>query len=295
MTRLERFEPCDQAGSSPDKPSGSSSSRPEVLARLEQAVGQIHDSDTFRRYLDVQARFHKYSWGNVALILAQRPEATNVAGYNTWLKLHRYVRKGEKGIRIIVPMRRKEREGEEETDEEQRVFFGTGVVFDISQTEGEPLPEVEVPMLDGDQGADLYDHLEELVRREGVSVKQEGGELVGDSMGAYFPGKREIIVRRASALQMTKTLAHEIAHHFILNDPPATKDENESIAESVAYVVCGHFGLDTGARSFPYVALWSRDTTVLKKVLTVVQRVSALIIDAVEDRSKQESKRDLKE
>src|SRR5215217_678085 len=80
---------------------------PDILARLEQAVGIIQDSDTFRAYLDVQSRFHRYSPNNVVLILTQRPDATMVAGYNAWLKMHRYVRRGEKGIRIIVPIRRK--------------------------------------------------------------------------------------------------------------------------------------------------------------------------------------------
>src|SRR5438105_2553727 len=96
----------------------------DVLARLEQAVGEIQDSDTFRAYLDVQSRFHRYSWGNVALILAQRPDATRVAGYHAWLKLHRFVKKGERGIKIVVPMRRKAKDGEE--DEGARLFFGTG-------------------------------------------------------------------------------------------------------------------------------------------------------------------------
>src|SRR4051794_33492682 len=79
----------------------------ESLNRLEQAVTEIHDSETFRRYLDAQAKFHKYSWGNVLLILGQQPAATHVAGYRTWQSLNRYVRRGEKGIRILVPMSRK--------------------------------------------------------------------------------------------------------------------------------------------------------------------------------------------
>src|SRR3954466_3457743 len=81
--------------------------QPDILARLEQAVGQIQTSDNFRAYLDLQAKFHRYSWSNTLLILCQRPDASMVAGYNAWLKMHRFVRRGEKGIRIIVPMRRK--------------------------------------------------------------------------------------------------------------------------------------------------------------------------------------------
>src|SRR5215207_10463900 len=126
----------------PHQSSGDPSSRhSDVLARLEQAVGQIQDSESFRRYLDVQARFHHYSWGNVSLILAQHPTATQVAGYNAWLKMHRYVKRGEKGIKIIVPMTKKVKT--ENDEEDSKLFFGVGNVFDVSQTDGEPLPKVE--------------------------------------------------------------------------------------------------------------------------------------------------------
>src|SRR3972149_10367448 len=148
MGNPERPQPISSHQLSPDQSSGFPSRKAEVLARLEEAVGQIQDSETFRRYLDVQARFHHYSFGNVALILFQRPDATHVAGYNTWLKLLRYVRRGETGIRIIVPMRKKQRE--DDPEEEARLFFGIGNVFDISQTEGEDLPDIEVPELHGD-------------------------------------------------------------------------------------------------------------------------------------------------
>src|SRR5579884_2912048 len=103
MPNSERLNSVPWFEFSPDVASGPPPNRAEVLDRLEEAVGQIQDSESFRRYLDVQARFHRYSWGNVALILMQRPDATRVAGYNTWLKLHRYVRRGEKAIKIIVP------------------------------------------------------------------------------------------------------------------------------------------------------------------------------------------------
>jgi len=142
----------------------------EVLARLEQAVGAIQDSESFRRYLDMQARFHRYSFGNVALILSQRPDATRVAGYNTWLKLHRYVRRGEHGIRIVVPMRKKAEEPDDK--EASRIFFGGGRVFDVSQTDGEPLPAVEVPDLDSEEGSELYGHLYGLATAEGLTVHE---------------------------------------------------------------------------------------------------------------------------
>lgn len=122
-----------------------SSSVQESLSRLEQAVSQIHDSESFRAYLDVQSRFHHYSFGNALLILAQKPDATRVAGYRTWKSLGRQVRRGEKGIRILVPIRgsvKADKEQAEESSEEQStaertiVTFGTGSVFDIGQTEG---------------------------------------------------------------------------------------------------------------------------------------------------------------
>src|SRR4051794_2711651 len=122
---------------------------PDILARLEQAVGTIQDSGTFRAYLDVQSRFHRYSPNNVMLILTQRPDATMVAGYNAWLKMHRYVKNGERAIKIIVPMTKKV--ASEDSEEERKLIFGTGNVFDHSQTDGEPLPTVDVPVLSGEE------------------------------------------------------------------------------------------------------------------------------------------------
>lgn len=263
-----------------EKSSAFPSHRAEVLARLEQAVGQIQDSETFRRYLDVQARFHKYSWGNVALILMQRRDATHVAGYNTWLKLHRYVRRGERGIKIIVPMRHKR--NQDDPEEEGRLFFGIGNVFDITQTEGEDLPDIQVPELHGDtrEGRDLFDRMGDFARRSGLSVVIGGEDLKDTQMGYYSPVKKEIGLRPAEPLQMVKTLAHELAHHFA--ESKASDAESETIAEAVAYVTCAHFGLDTGARSFPYIAVWSKDRSVLKNALTIVQRLSAEMIDGVE-------------
>src|SRR5438093_7234673 len=105
----------------------------ETLARLEQAVAEIHDSETFRRYLDAQSRFHTYSPSNALLVLLQRPDATRVAGYVTWQQLGRQVRKGERGIRIVVPMRRRKRAEDTEEDDESRVYFGSGTVFALDQ------------------------------------------------------------------------------------------------------------------------------------------------------------------
>ena len=248
----------------------------ESLTRLERAVAQIQDSETFRRYLDAQAKFHHYSWGNVLLIVSQRPDATQVAGYRTWQALGRQVRRGESGIRIMVPMRRRvERDDEEDSESETRLFFGTGHVWDISQTDGPALPSLAVPILEGEAGAKLYSQLESLAHAEGVSV-QLAHDLGGERMGYYDPQVRQIVLRRAPQRQMTKTLAHELAHHY--GGATQSTPEEETIAEATAYVVCARFGLDTGERSFPYVAGWSKEPRVFKAALTRIQELSCLMI-----------------
>jgi antirestriction protein ArdC len=266
--------------------------QPNILTRLEQAVGQIQDSDNFRAYLDLQAKFHKYSWSNTLLILTQRPDATMVAGYNAWLKMHRYVRRGEKGIRIIVPMRKNgepSEDGENSGEAESRLFFGTGHVFDLSQTDGEPLPTVEVPVLQAEEGAELYKRLAQVVAAEQLELRAGNpDQLSRQQMGYYSPRERLIVVRDNPRLQMTKTLAHELAHHFAghgAEGDQSPRDEQETVAESCSYVTLAHFGLDSGERSFPYVATWSREQTLLRQALGTIQKVSATLIERVEGRA----------
>jgi antirestriction protein ArdC len=266
----------------------------ESLIRLEQAVGAIHDSETFRAYLDAQARFHSYSFGNVLLILAQKPDATSVAGYQTWKSLGRQVRRGEKGIRIIVPMRGRSAgsptesgasDDEEVKPERTIVRFGTGSVFDISQTEGKPLPSVDVPILEGEEGTALYDRLATIAADEHLTLERTGQLPSETMMGYYEPDTRRVVVREASPRQMAKTLAHELAHHF--GAGTQSSPEEETMAESVAYVVCAHFDLDTGERSFPYIATWSQDAAVLKGAMSRIQQVSNRIIGRLDPPAQQ--------
>jgi antirestriction protein ArdC len=254
-------------------------SAPELLQRLDEAVGAIHDSDDFRRWLDISSRFHHYSLGNQLLIAAQRPDATYVAGFHAWLKLGRYVRKGEKGIKILVPLTRT---ATDETGQEERrvTKFGTGHVFDVTQTEGQPLPEFTAPTLEGDAGSELWGGFALFAESEGVSVSVVPPEsLARETMGYYSPSTKQIVVAAMGQRQRTKTLAHELGHHLARVDDRA---ENECIAEGIAYVACAHFGVDTGERSFPYVAGWAKDRSVLKGVMETVQTASRTLINGVE-------------
>lgn len=253
--------------------------QPDILQRFEEAVAAIQDSDSFRRWLDVSSRFHEYSLGNQLLIAMQRPDATYVAGFHAWLKLGRHVLRGEKGIKILVPHVR--RVADDDGNEERRVTgFGTGYVFDVSQTDGEPLPRHDVPTLEGEAGQELWDGLGRFAVREGVTVRIVAPQdLPTETMGYYQPATKEIVVGAYSQRQRTKTLAHELGHHIARVDDRA---ENECIAEGIAYIVCAHFGIDTGERSFPYVAGWAKDKAVLKKVLSTIQAASATLIEGVE-------------
>lgn len=196
------------------------------------------------------------------------------------------MKRGEQAIRIFVPMSKKI-ENPETGEEERRTFFGVGNVFDIAQTEGEPLPQLDVPVLEGDEGGDLFDRLAAVAQADGVVVARRNdlGAGMTEAMGFYRPGKQpHIVVREASPLQMTKTLAHELAHHLTGKHESygALRAEHETIAEASAYVVLAHFGLDSGARSFPYVATWAREQAVLREVLGTIQGVANTLISRVE-------------
>lgn len=252
--------------------------QPEIISRLEDAVAAIQDSESFRSWLDVSSRFHHYSLGNQILIAFQRPDATHVAGFHAWLKLGRHVRKGEKGIAIMVPHVRKVR-NDQDVDERRVTGFGTGYIFDVSQTEGEPLPELDVPVLEGDEGRELWDGLSRFALNQDVSVSVVAPEqLPPDTMGYYTPATKRIVVGDYAQRQKTKTLAHELGHHVARLDNRA---ENECLAEGIAYAVCAHFGVDTGERSFPYIASWAKDKATLQSVLSTIHTASSTIIDGI--------------
>nr|MBA2453182.1 ImmA/IrrE family metallo-endopeptidase [Chloroflexia bacterium] len=195
--------------------------------------------------------------------------------------LGRQVRKGEHGIRILVPHRRviELDEGEETTIVRG---FGVGTMFDVSQTDGEPLPEppqVRELREATDTGRALYQALERYVTTQGISVVR--AELARGN-GYYAPMRRQIAIHnRLSGDQATKTLAHETAHFVADHRGGIAREDAETVAESVAYVVLSHYGIDSGNYSFAYVARWAEDRQVLKRNLDAIQRAAHVLVDGI--------------
>lgn len=270
-------------------------SPPEILDKLQAGVQSITDSESFRAYLNVQAKFHRYSVNNIILILMQNPDATRVMGYGSrdkttgWLSLNRQVRAGERAIKILAPLLRKETNPDTGDVHERLYGFKPVNVFDVAQTDGDPLPQpVRVPVLDSYQGARLYHSLAMVAHSEGLSIRPLATDGKSELMGFYRPTEKIIAVRTdVPQLQRTKTLAHELAHHYHGAHDLflSSREEHETIAESVAYVVLAHHGLDSGERSFPYIAHWAEDKSTLRQALGKIQRVSGVIIDKIETTS----------
>ncbi len=269
----------------------------EVLKKLKEGVEGIQSSEHFRNFLLTMAKFHDYSIGNLILIAAQKPDATRVAGFNTWKDLYRWVKKGEKGIAILAPCmppksaKMTEPAGEHGEEEEKRetihpIYFKVVYVFDVSQTEGKPLPEFEVPVLTGEANEELFDSILHLVRIQGVSVGFDSRLDQNPAIKGYFSGKEIWVRPEESRAQQLKTLIHEVAHYYSEGVFHIPRRDAETIAESAAFAVGAHFGFDTGTRSFPYVALWAQDKKVLEKNLASIRQVTTRIIEGMESLAK---------
>ena len=239
----------------------------EHIEALAKAVDDVRASDDFRRYLDVQARFHSYSWHNCMLIFSQCPDATRVAGYRAWQKLGRQVRKGERGIRILAPcpFKRECTTADGDSETVQGMFFRAVSVFDVSQTDGDALPSVDVPTIDS-AADDLLARLTRVADSRKISVAFQ--PISGGAFGVSKRGAIEIDNQHPTG-QQAKTLAHEVAHEALHWDikGPFTRSLAELEAEAVAYVVCQHFGLDTEVRSSRYIALWQGDAKSMRESL----------------------------
>jgi len=276
-----------------------------VLRELKGGVETIQQSDNFRKFLTTMAKFHTYSLGNQILIMLQKPDATRVAGFNTWKDLGRWVRKGEKGIAILAPIMPKRADcpvcgaripkgsrfcpqcGREVGVEEEAapVSFRVVSVFDISQTEGEPLPEFEVPVLTGEANEELFSRVVALARSQGLDVDFESKPGLDPNIKGFYSGNTIWVRPEEPRAQQLKTLLHETGHYYSEGVFRIPRRDAETIAESAAYVVGAHYGFDTGVRSFPYVALWAEDEKVLKENLGNIRKVATSMLEGLEKQS----------
>lgn len=263
----------------------------ELMQQLEQGVAAIQGSDEFKQVLRSAAKFHSYSFNNVMLIMCQRPGATRVAGYKTWQLLGRQVRKGEQGIQILQPRPWAvvEQDDHGQAATRQGIAFRTVTVFDIAQTDGEPLPELHIATLTGDADADVYAALVRFAEGEGLTVTNHDPNTNGDDSRSSYKGyydhrARLIFVKRNPLAQMFKTLIHEIGHHLDPELLQASRPERETVAEATAFVVAAYCSLDTSSYSFPYIATWAgaKDGAVLiKQVMGRVMKIADVLLNGM--------------
>lgn len=289
----------------------------EITAGIEKGIQELFESDRYRNYLTTMSRFHRYSLNNVMLIHAQKPDATLVAGFNKWKNsFGRHVKKGEKGIQILAPTPYKIKQEEQKLDpdtklplldengepvtEEKEVtipMFKVVSVFDVSQTDGRPLPQIS-STLTGDV-AEYEVFLEALHRTSPVPISFQAME---PGMDGYFaPKKQEIFLREGmSQVQTICAAVHEIAHSKLHDYEHMTElaDDGEAIlvpgeksrnteeveAESVSYAVCQYFGIETAENSFGYIAAWSQSKELkeLRSSLETINKTSSELISGIE-------------
>ena len=289
----------------------------EITAGIEKGIQELFESDRYRNYLTTMSRFHRYSLNNVMLIHAQKPDATLVAGFNKWKNsFGRHVKKGEKGIQILAPTPYKIKQEEQKLDpdtklplldengepvtEEKEVtipMFKVVSVFDVSQTDGRPLPQIS-STLTGDV-AEYEVFLEALHRTSPVPISFQAME---PGMDGYFaPKKQEIFLREGmSQVQTICAAVHEIAHSKLHDYEHTTElaDNGETIlvpgeksrnteeveAESVSYAVCQYFGIETAENSFGYIAAWSqgKELKELRASLETINKTSSELITGIE-------------
>jgi antirestriction protein ArdC len=256
------------------------------IANLSAAL-QAGQSETLKQFLATLARFHNYSFGNALLIAFQKPDATHVAGFHTWRRLGRHVKKGEHGIAILAPMvRRKDREpaAPERSENESRsiVGFKVAYVFDVTQTDGQALPEFAHPI--GEPGEWLQ-HLEDSIRGAGIGLEEDF--LPRGADGGSRPG--QIIIRPdLPPNERFAILAHEFAHELMHQRTGRRKETlpkvRETEAEAVAYAVCLACGIDSTIRSADYIQLYRGSDETLRESLIHVQQAATEIISGLQTR-----------
>ena len=300
----------------PEKPGKNREQLKEITDRIEAGIRDIFESgdmEKYRNYLRTMSRFHNYSLNNQALIHLQRPDATLVAGYNRWRdKFSRHVLRGEKGITIIAPTPYKKKIEQEKLDpdtklpildadgkivtEEKEIeipMFRPVKVFDYAQTDGKPLPErVASPVANLTGSVENYEAFMEALRRSSP-VPVEFKPLSADMDGYFSPKSQSITLREGmSEVQTVSAAVHEIAHAKLHNyglqqaaeRRHKSRNTEEVEAESISFMVCAYFGIETGANSFGYVATWSKNAELpeFRASLDTISKTANGIITDVE-------------
>jgi len=284
----------------------------EITDKLEEGLKELFESEKYRNYLSTMSKFHNYSFNNTLLIALQRPDASLVAGYQAWQKnFNRHVKRGEKGIRILAPAPYKIKEERDKLDpvtgevmldkdgmpqtEEVEVkipSFRAVSVFDVSQTDGEPLPELEAKEL-----LSTVEGYEDFIKAVTYVAPAPIGfeDIPGASKGYFNIEENRIAVQEGmSESQTLKTMVHETAHSMLHNKevskedilaPAKDRNTKEVEAEGVAFTVCSHFGIDTSEYTFGYIAGWSsgRDMKELKSSLDTIRRTASELITGIEE------------
>jgi antirestriction protein ArdC len=266
--------------------------REEVQKQVETAFNELAKaleegrSETLIRYLQMFSRFHHYSFGNCILIAIQRPDATHVAGFQRWKELGRHVKQGEKGIAILAPLvyrkkQSRDEESEEGSDEKVAVLRGFKVVhvFDISQTDGEELPQFAAP--NGDPGEKLP-RLEALIRTQGITLRYEliPGGADGVSQGGEIALRPDLTPAKTFSV-LVHELAHELLHKGERKHQVA-RTVKETEAEAVAFVVSKAVGLNPTTSASDYIQLYSGNKDVLQQSLDYIQRTASFILTALD-------------
>lgn len=253
----------------------------ESLANLATALEQGR-SETLAAYLTTMARFHRYSFGNIMLIASQKPDATRVAGFQTWKKLGRWVKAGEKGILIFAPIviRPKEDQPADTASQEPRTLlrFKAVYVFDVSQTDGQQLPEFAT--VSGNPNGHT-DRLKAFIAQQGISLEYADDLDGADGASA---GGRIILHTGLTPAKEFSVLAHEAAHemlHHADNGPRPSKTVRETEAEAVAFVVCEAIGLASNGAAADYIQLYNGDKGTLAASLDRIQKTATAIIAAI--------------
>jgi antirestriction protein ArdC len=268
----------------------SAKNHPELIAQLTEGISNLTSSEKWRAHLAFQSRFHHYSFGNVLLIAAQCPKATQVAGFNAWRKLNRFVRKGERAIWILAPLVYRNTDAQNGGTDRVIRGFRFVAVFDITQTEGERPPSV-CDRLYGEDQRGLYARLLTVAHCFGFRV--EDHEFNEEANGDCCHAERRIRVESTnSPAQRVKTLAHELAH-ALLHENCDNRALAELEAESTAYIVCKRLGIDSGEYSFGYVATWAGDgkqaIAAIRTSCDRIQKSAAAILQAFEPEAEDEA------